>query len=99
LTCASCAHVKTKLPTREICLLFDLNYGRGLPYDLREGISLNESSFCVLESCWNTRGAQEFPFGVVIVNETSIGVVKDNSNVINLGGSQPDHEIICLLTD
>jgi len=30
--------------------LFDLNGSRGLPYDLKEGIAPNKSSFFVLES-------------------------------------------------
>ena len=30
--------------------LFDLNGSRGLPYDLREGVDLNSSSFFVLEA-------------------------------------------------
>jgi hypothetical protein len=66
--------------------LFDLNYGRGLPYDLREGIALNKSSFFVLENSWSTKGAQEFPLGVVIVNSTSIGSVLDDTSVVYVGG-------------
>ena len=45
--------------------LFDLNGSSGLPYDLREGIALNSSSFYALELDWNTTGAQELPFGIV----------------------------------
>jgi len=66
--------------------LFDLNYGRGLPYDLREGIALNKSSFYVLENSWSTKGVQEFPFGVVVVNETVIASLLGSSNVFYAGG-------------
>jgi len=41
--------------------LFDLEYGRGLPYDLREGTAPNESSFYVLEDSWSTKGARSCP--------------------------------------
>jgi hypothetical protein len=52
--------------------LFDIEYGRGLPYDLREGIALNQSAFYVLEMDWSTSGAQEFPFGVEVVENATI---------------------------
>ncbi len=66
--------------------LFDLNYGRGLPYDLREGVALNKSSFYMLERSWSAKGAQEFPFGAVVVNTTVIDSVLSSSNVIYIGG-------------
>jgi hypothetical protein len=67
--------------------LFDLDYGRGLAYDLREGIALNQSSFYVLEDSWSTEGAQEFPFGVVVVNSTTIHDTLNASCVFYVGGS------------
>ena len=66
--------------------LFDLEYGRGLPYDLREGLKLNESSFYVLEQSWSTKGAQEFPFGVVVVSNETISQELNESSVIYIGG-------------
>ena len=69
----------------------------GLPCDLREGIALNESSFYVLDTSWSTTGAQEFPFGVVVTNETTIEKILDESNVVYIGGSQ-DNQISCYLT-
>ena len=67
--------------------LFDLNGSRGLPYDLREGIALNGSSFFVLERGWSTDGAQEFPFGVVIVSNETISQKLNESSVFYIGGS------------
>ena len=51
---------------------FDIEYARGLPNDLREGIALNSSSFSVIEESWATDGAQEFPFGIVVLEEDEI---------------------------
>lgn len=65
--------------------LFDLNGSRGLPYDLREGIALNSSSFFVLETSWNSTGAQEFPFGVV-VGSSQISAALNESSVFYVGG-------------
>jgi hypothetical protein len=67
--------------------LFDLNGSRGLPYDLREGIALNGSSFFVLEQQWTKKGAQEFPFGVVIVKNETITTTLNESSVFYIGGS------------
>ncbi|MBU0685786.1 MAG: hypothetical protein ABIE25_00035 [Thermoplasmatota archaeon] len=66
--------------------LFDLEGKRGLPYDLREGLALNGSSFFVLETAWNTSGAQEFPFGVVVVSNETISQKLNESNVFYVGG-------------
>ena len=66
--------------------LFDLEGKRGLPYDLREGLALNGSSFFVLETAWNTSGAQEFPFGVVIVSNETISQKLNESSVVYIGG-------------
>jgi len=66
--------------------LFDLNGSRGLPYDLREGIALNSSSFFVLETSWNESGAQEFPFGVVIVDSSRIASALNESSIFYVGG-------------
>jgi hypothetical protein len=65
--------------------LFDIDYGRDLPYALREGLALNETTFYVLEGQWTTNGAQEFPFGVVVVNGTTIDDVLDANNVAYIG--------------
>jgi hypothetical protein len=77
--------------------LFDLNGSRGLPYDLREGIALNSSSFFVLETSWNESGAQEFPFGVVVVDSSKITHALNESSVFYVGGPVEDH-IVGLLT-
>ena len=66
--------------------LFDLNGSRGLPYDLREGIALNGSSFFVLERSWTTAGAQEFPFGIVVVSNETISQKLNSSSVFYVGG-------------
>jgi len=66
--------------------LFDIEYGRGLPYDLREGIALNQSAFYVLEMDWSTSGAQEFPFGVEVVDNGTIEELLHESNVFYVGG-------------
>ena len=67
--------------------LFDLNGSRGLPYDLREGIALNGSSYFVLEQQWTKKGAQEFPFGVVVVKNETITTTLNESSVVYVGGS------------
>jgi hypothetical protein len=67
-------------------MLLDLNSYRGLLYDLRDGIALNKSSFFVLERSWSTDGAQEFPFGVVVVSNETISQELNSSNVFNVGG-------------
>ncbi len=66
--------------------LFDMNVSRGLPYDLREGIALNGSSFFVLEHQWSKKGAQEFPFGTVIVKNETITTTLNESSVFYVGG-------------
>jgi len=66
--------------------LFDLNGSRGLPYDLRERIDLNSSSFYVLETDWSSTGAQEFPFGVVVVSNETISQKLNESSVFYVGG-------------
>jgi hypothetical protein len=76
--------------------LFDLNGSRGLPYDLREGIALNGSSFFVLEHSWSTDGAQEFPFGVVVVSNETISQELNSSSVFYIGGPM-DGQIVGFL--
>jgi hypothetical protein len=73
--------------------LFDLEGKRGLPYDLREGLALNGSSFFVLETDWNTSGAQEFPFGVVVVDSDRIIAALNESSVFYVGGP-PDNQLV-----
>lgn len=65
---------------------FDLNGPRGLPYDLKEGIALEGSSFFLMETDWNSTGAQESPFGVVLVESGTISSVLDESSVFDVGG-------------
>jgi hypothetical protein len=66
--------------------LFDLGYGRGLPYYLSEGLALNGSSFYLLEDQWTTKGAQEFPFGVVVVSQDKVNEALFHSSVFYVGG-------------
>ena len=61
-----------------------------MPYDLREGIDLNSSSFFVLETDWNSTGAQEFPFGVVVVGSSKISASLNESSVFYVGGPLDD---------
>ena len=77
--------------------LFDIEYGRGLPYYLREGLELNSSSFYMIEQSWSTEGAQEFPFGVVIVNKTTIDDILNDSSVVYIGGSSMNG-LLCFKT-
>jgi len=53
-----------------------------LPYALREGPELNSSSFYVIEGQWTTEGAQEFPFGVVVVDDETISRTLESSGVV-----------------
>lgn len=57
-----------------------------VPYGLREGLKLNASSFYALEYSWSTKGAQEFPFGVVVVSNETISQKLNESSVIYIGG-------------
>jgi len=66
--------------------LFDLGYGRGLPYYLSEGLALNGSSFYLLEGQWTTKGAQEFPFGVVVVPQDKVNETLFHASVFYIGG-------------
>ena len=75
--------------------LFDIDYGRGLPYDLREGLALNSSSFFVIEGQWATKGAQEYPFGVVVVEQEALDAVADEGSVMYVGGPT-DNQIVLI---
>jgi hypothetical protein len=66
--------------------LFDLGYGMGLPYYLSEGLALNGSSFYLLEGEWTTKGAQEFPFGVVVVPQDKVNETLFHASVFYIGG-------------
>jgi len=66
--------------------LFDLGYGMGLPYYLSEGLALNGSSFYLLEGEWTTKGAQEFPFGVVVVPQDKVNETLFHASVFYVGG-------------
>jgi hypothetical protein len=70
--------------------LFDIDYGRGLPYDLREGLALNASSFYVVEGSWSTTGAQEFPFGTVVLSDETLSAFEEEASVLYVGGSAGD---------
>ena len=76
--------------------LFDIDYGRGLPYDLREGIALNASSFYVVEGSWTTTGAQEFPFGTVVLSEETLESFKAEGSVLYVGGSAGDQLLLVM---
>jgi hypothetical protein len=73
--------------------LFDLNGTRGLPYDLREGLSLNSFSFYVLETDWSVTGAQELPFGVVAIDQDTVNEILEGSSVLYVGGPLDNHFI------
>ncbi|MCJ7607479.1 MAG: hypothetical protein MUO94_06515 [Thermoplasmata archaeon] len=77
--------------------LFDIDYGRGLPYDLREGLALNSSSFFVIEDQWVYNGAQEYPFGVIELDEEIIDGTLSENSVVYVGGPT-ENNIICFLT-
>ena len=77
--------------------LFDIDYERGLPYDLREGITLNASSFYVLEGQWATKGAQEYPFGVVQIDQTVIDGILSTNSVVYIGGPT-DNQLVLFNT-
>jgi hypothetical protein len=66
--------------------LFDLENSRGLPYDLREGIALAAEGMHVLETDWSISGAQEFPFGVVVVEKDVIDKALEDASVLYVGG-------------
>ncbi|MEW5748777.1 MAG: hypothetical protein AB1793_08370 [Candidatus Thermoplasmatota archaeon] len=74
--------------------LFDIDFARGLPYDLREGIALEPGTFYVLEESWISDGAQEFPFGVVVVEPDRILSVLESSSVAYVGGPAED-QLLC----
>ena len=57
-----------------------------IPHDLREGVALNSSSLYVLETDWNSTGAQEFPFGVVVIGSDKIASTLNESCVFFVGG-------------
>ena len=67
--------------------LFDMDGERGLPYDLVENISLERGRLYVIEEQWSTNGAQEFPFGVVVVEQAKIATVLDDGGVVFVGGA------------
>jgi hypothetical protein len=66
--------------------LFDLGYGRGLPLYMSKDLPLNGSSFYLLEGQWTTKGAQEFPFGVVVVPQDRIDETLAHATVLYVGG-------------
>jgi len=67
--------------------LFDLGGAQGLPFELREGISLDKGRFYVLENQWSTKGAQEFPLGVVVLNQMTLEDTVSGTDAFYLGGS------------
>jgi hypothetical protein len=73
--------------------LFDISGAQGLPFELREGISLDKGRFYVLEDSWSTKGAQEFPLGVVILDQSVLSETTTTSDVLYVGGSPGNHII------
>ncbi len=67
--------------------LFDIGAAQGLPFDLKEGISLQKGQFYVLEDQWSTDGAQQFPLGVVVVSHQTVASTLQSSDVVYVGGS------------
>jgi hypothetical protein len=67
--------------------LFDIGAVQGLPFNLKEGISLDKGQFYVLEDQWSTNGAQQFPLGVVVVSHQTISSTLQSSDVVYVGGS------------
>ena len=55
-------------------------------HKLGKGSAQTASSFYVLEHSWSTKGAQEFPFGVVVVSNETISQELNSSNVFYIGG-------------
>ncbi len=70
--------------------LFDVSGASGLPFELREGISLDKGRLYVLEDSWSTDGAQEFPLGVVVLDHDLIDSTMASSNVVFVSGSPSD---------
>ena len=64
---------------------------------MREGLSLEGGRFFVLEDQWSTKGAQEFPLGVVVIDGQKIKDALSESSVVYIGGSLGD-EIIGFTT-
>jgi hypothetical protein len=71
--------------------LFDISGAQGLPFELREGIALDEGRFYVLEDSWITKGAQEFPLGVVVLDPRVVTETLASSDVLYVGGSPASH--------
>ena len=67
--------------------LFDISGVQGLPFDLREGLGLDKGRFYVLEDSWSTKGAQQFPLGVVVLPHETISETLESSNVLYIGGT------------
>jgi hypothetical protein len=74
--------------------LFDIGGAQGLPFDLREGIALDKGRFYVLEDSWSTKGAQQFPLGVIVLDQKVIDEATSSANVFFEGGSPGDHIIV-----
>ena len=64
---------------------------------MREGIPLEKGRFYVIESDWSTKGAQEFPLGVVHVGSEMIDTALTSANVVFVGGSA-ENNIVCFFT-
>jgi hypothetical protein len=57
----------------------------------------NTSNYCVLEQDWSTTGAQEFPFGVVVVSNETISQKLNSSSVFYVGGPS-EGQVVGFLT-
>jgi len=57
----------------------------------------NTSNCCVLEQDWSTTGAQESPFGVVVVLDETVSQKLNSSSVFYVGGPL-DSQLVGLRT-
>jgi len=57
---------------------------------LGNGLAQTASSFCGLEQDRSTTGAQEFPFGIVVVSNETISQKLNSSSVFYVGGPLDD---------
>ena len=67
--------------------LFDIECGRGLLFELREGISLEKGRLYVVENAWSAKGAQEFPSGTLVIDRTILEKAFSDANLVYVGGS------------
>jgi len=66
-------------------------------HDPTKGIAPESSSCCSIGRQWSTEGAQEFPFGVVVVDRAIIDDVLFESSVFYAGGP-PENRFVGFMT-